>query len=196
MVLIILATLFCSVFGPSSSAWASGGTGYGEFSLSQWQDSLNINTVGQASTRVLEEPIGICPGAGYRDPISSNWAWDINGCVFFGTADVHVDNTSGATLSYSSKNNAVYGIESGFGFLWSPAGIKHQIGIGIPVLIRHTNLNTTTAGASFSSTTAVQTGLEIDYRFYSTHGFCFDPKLAWFQTSHTGLWSINFGTDF
>lgn len=190
MVLIVwLLTLFMS-----AGAWASG-TPYGEFSFSQWQDSLSLLSNGGSSTRILEEPTGICPGAGYRESIDSDWSWDVNGCAFFGTTEANVDATSGSSATYRSKNNSVYGLQSAIGFLWNPGGIRHQIGIEAPLLLRHTSVSASQAGDSFSHTTALQTGLQIDLRFYSKGAFWFNPKLAWFQTSHTGLWSLNFAMD-
>jgi hypothetical protein len=163
--------------------------------LSSWQDGLTLNTAGQASSHLLQTTTAFCPGVGYRKPLSRDVAWDINGCGFYGISEINNDSTGSSITNYSSKNNSVYGVESAFGFLFSPGGIKHQLGIEIPVLYRHSNPSAAGAGTSFSSTNAVQTGIELDTRFYSAKGFCVDPKLAWFQTTHTMLWSLNFGMD-
>jgi hypothetical protein len=171
------------------------GTFYGQLSLTQFQDSLSLNTPGQPTTRVLESPLGVCPGLGYRHGLSSNWGWDLNGCAFLGSSEAAVDSTTGSSSTYLSKNNFVYGLQGAAGFLWSPGGITHQIGLEIPILVRHTDISDPGSGSSFTQTSAVQTGFQIDTRFYSAKGFCFDPKLAWYQTSHTIQWSIDFALD-
>jgi hypothetical protein len=171
------------------------GTLYGQFSLSSWQDAITLNTTGQASSRLIQTTTALCPGVGFRKAISAYASWDINGCAFYGTADINNDATAATVTNYSSKNNTVYGLQSAVGILFNPGGIKHQIGIEIPFLLRHSSPSSAGIGTSFSSTTALQTGIELDTRFYSKNSFCVDPKLAWFQTTHTMLWSLNFGMD-
>jgi hypothetical protein len=168
---------------------------YGEFSFSSWQDGMTLNTSGLGSTHLIQTATGICPGVGFRNSISKYAAWDVNGCAFFGTSEIDNDTTVNNGASYASKNNTVYGLQSAAGILFSPGGIKHQIGVEIPFLLRHSNANSAGPGTSFSSATALQTGIQLDTRFYSANSFCVDPKLAWFQTTHTMLWSINFGVD-
>lgn len=168
---------------------------YGEFSLSSWQDGLTLNAAGQASTHLLQTATVLCPGVGFRKALSRYASWDINGCAFYGISEINNDITANVATTYSSKNNSVYGLQSAVGILFSPGGIKHQFGIEIPFLLRHSSPDTAGPGTSFSSTTALQTGIQLDTRFYSKNGFCVDPKLAWFQTTHTMLWSLNFGMD-
>jgi hypothetical protein len=171
------------------------GAFYGEFSFSSWQDGLTLNTAGQASSRLIQTTTAFCPGVGFRKALSRDIAWDVNGCGFYGISEINNDSTTNIVTSYSSKNNAVYGLQSAVGILFSPGGIKHQIGIEVPFLLRHSSPNGAGPGTSISSTTALQTGIQLDTRFYSKNSFCVDPKLAWFQTTHTMLWSLNFGMD-
>ena len=100
-----------------------------------------------------------------------------------------------STLTYTtSKSNFVWGLQSQLGILWNAGGGKHQVGLGVPFVLSHESFDTPLVGG-ISSSTQVQTGVLLESRFYSSGNFCVDPKLAWFQTSHNLLWSLNFGLE-
>lgn len=171
------------------------GTFYSQLSLSSWQETFQLTSPGN-EVDLISTPLGLCPGVGYRKHFASAWAWDANGCAFFGSANLGVSATaSNSNLSYTTtRNNFVVGLQSSIGVLWNGTGEKHQFGIGVPLVLSHESFSGPAVG-SISSGTQVQTGVLLETRFYSSGNLCVDPKLAWFQTSHNLLWSLNFGLD-
>jgi hypothetical protein len=178
------------------------GTFYSQVSLSSWQETLQLsgttifnNENGGDEVDVLTDSLGICPGIGYRKPFSPIWSWDVNACAFFGRASLDLSSNSASSgVSYDSKNNTVIGLQSSVGLLWNVAKSKHQLGIALPIIIRHSSWSAP-VGASISPETALLTGIQLESRFYSKGNFCFDPKIIWLQTTHTLMWSLNFGVD-
>lgn len=179
----------------SSASIGEQGIFYGQVSLSSWQQTYPWTASGQ-EVDLISAPIGFCPGAGYRKSFAPAWSWDVNGCVFLGAADLSMSsNDSASTLTYTTtKNNFVLGLQSQAGILWNANGGRHQFGIGVPLMFNHESFDAPLTG-NISSSTQVQTGVFLESRFYSSGNFCVDPKLAWFQTSHNLLWSLNFGLD-
>jgi hypothetical protein len=179
----------------------SSGNWYAQVSMSSWQETLQLagpsitnQVLGTNEVDVLADPIGFCFGMGYRKRISTHWSWDANSCLFLGRASAADSSLISSGISYNSKDNFTVGLENGIGFLWNPLGSRHQLGIELPIILSHTSWSAP-SGATVTPDTAVQTGVQIESRFYFGNRTCFDPKLAWLQTSHTVFWSLNFGFD-
>jgi hypothetical protein len=171
------------------------GTFYSQLSVSSWQETFQLSSPG-SEVDLISTPLGFCPGLGYRKHFAPDWSWDANGCVFLGTADLGVSSTlSNSNLTYTTtRSNFVLGLQSSVGILWEGLSKKHQFGVGVPLVLSHESFNNAAVG-TISSATQVQTGVLLETRFYSSGNLCIDPKLAWFQTSHNLLWSLNFGLD-
>jgi hypothetical protein len=171
---------------------------YSQLSVSSWQETFQLSSSASPGSEVdlISTPLGFCPGLGYRKHFAPDWSWDANGCVFLGTADLGVSSTlSNSNLTYTTtRSNFVLGLQSSLGILWEGLSRKHQFGIGVPLVLSHESFNAASVG-TISSATQVQTGVLLESRFYSSGNLCIDPKLAWFQTSHNLLWSLNFGLD-
>ena len=171
------------------------GTFYSQLSVSSWQETFQLSSPA-GEVDLISTPLGFCPGLGYRKRFAPAWSWDANGCVFLGTADLGVSSTlSTSNLTYTTtRSNFVLGLQSSLGILWTGLSGKHQFGVGVPLVLSHESFNSPAVG-TISSSTQVQTGVLLESRFYSSGNLCIDPKLAWFQTSHNLLWSLNFGLD-
>jgi hypothetical protein len=171
------------------------GTFYSQLSLSSWQETFQLSSP-SGEVDLISTPLGFCPGLGYRKHFAPAWSWDANGCAFLGTADLGVSSTpSTSNLTYTTtRSNFVLGLQSSIGILWTGLSGKHQFGVGVPLVLSHESFNAPAVG-TLSSATQVQTGVQLESRFYSSGNLCIDPKLAWFQTSHNLLWSLNFGLD-
>jgi hypothetical protein len=198
-----LVFVFCIFFRASAFAadqstqsTETKGKFYSQISLSSWQDPLTLAGPGVAPVAVDADPIGICPGLGYRKSWSKSWSWDVNACIFIGRADADLDSNSfGSGLDYQAKNVFVTGLESSLGVLWTPPGQKNQIGFGVPFLLRYSSWPDPGSGFSVASDTNIHTGVLIETRFYAKSSLCFDPKLEWFQDIHRLMWSLNFTLD-
>jgi hypothetical protein len=174
---------------------------YAQASLSSWQENLTLSglnihnaVTGSNQVSVLADPIGLCLGAGYREHFRPNLSWDVNSCLFLGRASGFDSSSLPAGVSYNSKDQFSIGLQNAVGILWNPSDSKHQLGLAIPVILNHVSWPSS-SGASVSPSMHVDSGVLIESRFYSNGNFCFDPKLAWLQTSHSVLWSLNFTVD-
>jgi len=110
---------------------------YWSVGLASFQDGFTLTLPDGRQFPASTATVGLCAGGGVAFPVSGRWLVDAGGCLLGALGDAGFNSTgTTTTVSYSNRNEKVFGLIGRIGLFWSTVGDEVRIGFSVPLVVK------------------------------------------------------------
>lgn len=107
------------------------------FSLSSWQETLQLYDASQTLYPLQSTQLAVSLGLTWQKPFSANWRWSLAVDAIYGQAEAaeQSSQTQVSSILYRAQNVSLFGGQLAPGILWTTPSLA-SLGLSVPIVYR------------------------------------------------------------